>query len=513
LSLASNRQTSLKEPARVRESPGVASADQAAGGLFFRIFPSLMLPMFLGVVDQTIVATALPAIAGSLGDVERISWVVVAYLITNTIAAPVYGRLGDALGRKRMMLIALVVMIGASAFCAAATSILMLTFARVLQGLGGGGLMTMSQALVGEAVPPRERARYQGYLAGVVVCSNSFGPIAGGYLTEAFGWRSIFLINVPLGLAAMAMVLRLPRRPPTGEGSRFDFKGLTYFIFFVVPTLLALEQINRFSLATVPYFAAFAAVSVASLILLLRNEARTKHPLLPITLLRQPVIWRSDALAAFHGAALVSLITFVPVYLRVVRGTTASETGFLLLPIAIGIFIGSLTTGRLVSKTGRTTIFPALALIPVVILLVLLALQLDRLSLTQLAVLLGAVAFLMGSVMVVVQVLVQHAAGLSMLGSAAGSVQFSRAIGAAFGTALVATLLFATLSTVDPQASGYFGELMARGPAALEHLGSAAQLAVTAALATAFRLSFMLIAVYVTLGTVLAWSIPLKRLT
>ncbi len=495
------------------ELTGVAPAEQSSGSLFFRIFPSLMLPMFLGVVDQTIIATALPAIAGSLGDVERISWVVVSYLITNTIAAPVYGRLGDVLGRKRMMLVALVVMIGASLFCAAATSILMLTFARVLQGLGGGGLMTMSQSLVGEAVPPRERARYQGYLAAVVVCSNSFGPIAGGYLTEAFGWRSIFLINVPLGLAAMAMVLRLPSRPASGEAARFDFTGLAYFIFFVVPSLLALEQLHRFNLATLPYLAGFALVSVASLILLLRNEARTEHPLLPIKLLRQPIIWRSDALAAFHGAALVSLITFVPVYLRVVRGTSASDTGYLLLPIAVGIFIGSLCTGRLVSKTGYTTIFPSIALIPVALLMAFLALRLDQLSLPQLAIVFGLEALFMGSVMGVVQVVVQNAAGPSMLGAAAGSVQFARAIGAAFGTALVATLLFSALASTDPQAAGYFGELIEHGPAALDGLGNTARQSVQASLAGAFRLTFMLIAAYVTLAAALAWSIPVKRLS
>ena len=169
-----------------------------------------MLPMFLAVVDQTIVATALPAIAAATGEVERASWIVVAYLIAATIAAPIYGRLGDSFGRRRLMFVALPVFIVASVLCAASPTIELLTLARVLQGLGGGGLMTLSQALVGEAIPPRERARYQGYLAAVAVCANSFGPVAGGYLTEHFGWPSIFLINVPIGLGAFALTWRLP---------------------------------------------------------------------------------------------------------------------------------------------------------------------------------------------------------------------------------------------------------------------------------------------------------------
>ena len=158
-----------------------------------------MLPMFLAVVDQTIVATALPAIAASLGSVERVSWVVVSYLVAGTIAAPVYGQLRDVYGGKRMMFVALGIFLVASLLCAVSTSVEMLSLARVLQGLGGGGLMTLSQALIGETIPPRERARYQGYLAAVMVTSSVFGPVAGGYLTHHFGWRSVFLVNLPLG--------------------------------------------------------------------------------------------------------------------------------------------------------------------------------------------------------------------------------------------------------------------------------------------------------------------------
>lgn len=171
-----------------------------------------MLPMFLAVMDQTIVATALPAIAAEMGQVERSSWIVVSYLIAATIAAPVYGRLGDSFGRRRMMFVALSVFIVTSLLCALAPSMTLLAIARFLQGLGGGGLMTLSQALIGESIPPRERARYQGYLAAVAVTANTFGPVVGGFLTEHFGWRSIFFVSVPIGMLALALALRLPKR-------------------------------------------------------------------------------------------------------------------------------------------------------------------------------------------------------------------------------------------------------------------------------------------------------------
>jgi EmrB/QacA subfamily drug resistance transporter len=279
-----------------------------------------MLPMFLAVADQTIVATALPAMASTLGEVERVSWVVVSYLIANTIAAPVYGRLGDSYGRRRMILAALAIFIIGSLLCALAPNIEILTATRVLQGLGGGGLMTLSQALVGEIVPPRERGRYQGYLAGVSVASSTFGPVAGGYLTQAFGWRSIFLINLPLGLIAVVLVLRLKAQPTDRRRTTFDAPGLVLFTMFVSPLILALEQAQRMDAQTLPLVFGLLLLGGLALLGLIWQERHSSSPLIPPALFREPSVWRSDALAACHGAALVSLITFLPIYLRAVRG-------------------------------------------------------------------------------------------------------------------------------------------------------------------------------------------------
>lgn len=484
-----------------------------AGASFLRIFPSIVLPMFIAVVDQTIVATALPAIAASLDDVERIAWVVVSYLVATTIAAPVYGRLGDVHGRARMMYVALVVMMAGSVACAFAPTLPFLAFARVVQGLGGGGLMTLSQSLISESVPPRDRARYQGYLAAVVVFSNAFGPVVGGWMTSLAGWRSIFWINLPMGALAMALVRLLPKRPPGAtNGWRFDTPGLAYFVLFVAPALIAMEQIRHLRLSDAPAIAALLCVAIVSLVLLTRRELTTPDPLFPFSLLRDPTIWRSDAMAACHGAALVSLIAYLPIYLRAVRGLSPAETGYFLLPIAFGIGLGSLVTGRLVSQTGRTAIFPSLAMIPVALMLAYVALAHQTLGVFEFGALVGVMTFFMGSVMGVVQVTVQNAAGPGMLGAAAGSVQFSRAIGASFGTALVGAVLLGVFAARDPAAAEAFANLIERGPEALAALDPAARAGVENALAASFRAVFFVIDGFAALALAFAWSIPSRRL-
>jgi EmrB/QacA subfamily drug resistance transporter len=497
-----DHKTSAPDPAAIKY-PG-----------FLTVFPSIMLPMFLAVVDQTIVATALPAIAAATGKVERASWIVVAYLIAATIAAPIYGRLGDVFGRRRLMFAALAVFIGASVLCAAAPTIELLTFARVLQGLGGGGLMTLSQALIGESIPPRERARYQGYLATVAMVANSFGPVAGGYLTEHFGWQAIFLINVPIGLGAVALTWRLPKHkmsePP--HQWRADPGGLILFTLFVATTLLALEQAQHVNMGAVPLAAGLLAAGIIALVLLVRHENKAPSPLIPLGLLRMPAIWRSDAMAAFHGAALVSLITFLPVYLEVVRGASPSETGLLLVPLTVGIGTGSLLTGRLVHRTGLTTAFPVMGLALVTANLLVLALWAPDLGNAAFAGILLWNGLFMGTVMGVVQVTVQSVSGPRRLGEAAASVQFSRSIGAAFGTALVAAVLFGVLTLKNPEAARVFAAMVEQGTTTGTGLPGAQRAAIQSDITIAFRAAFLLIAGFTTAGFFLALTHPLRRI-
>jgi EmrB/QacA subfamily drug resistance transporter len=495
------------------EDDNSALSAAARRKLFFATFPSIMLPMFLASIDQTIVSTALPAIAGALGDVERISWVVVSYLVATTIAAPIYGRLGDAIGRRSMLFVALFIFVLASLLCAISPNILCLAAARVLQGLGGGGLMTLSQALVGEAVPPRERARYQGYLASVFVASSTFGPVAGGWLTQHFGWASVFLINIPLGGLAVLVALRLPRRRVPQGRFRFDFLGVALFTGFIAPLLLALEQAQRFDPATLPMIAGLLGFAVCSLLLLLRQERRASSPLLPISLLKQTVIWRCDCLGACMGSILVSLITFLPIYLEVVRGTDPSRTGVLMLPLTAFIAFGSMFTGRMIAATGRTAVIPSIGMPLLACAIGSLAIFAPRLSLTQLPFLFAVIALSSGTAMPVVQTTVQLVAGPKQLGSAAASVQFSRSIGSAIGTALVGAVLFGALFATDTDTAHLFGAIVETGPRALAGLAQARLLVVQAEIADAFRAAFLTIAGFACLAAVLAWSIPLRKIT
>ncbi len=468
--------------------------------------------MFLAVLDQTIVATALPGIVTDLGDVERVSWIIVSYLVATTLAAPVYGRLGDLLGRRRIMLIALAIFIGASTLCAVAPSVLALAGARVLQGLGGGGLMTSSQALIGEMLPPRERARFQGYLATVAVSANAFGPVLGGYLTQHFGWEWVFLINVPLGLLAAILVLRLPSKKGSDEPFRFDFPGISLFTVCVITTLVALERVQHFDVRDLPVIGGLLGTAAISGIGLVIVERRSPGPIIPISLMGRPSIWRTDALAACHGAVLVPLLTFLPIYLRVVRGSTAAQSGLLLIPLTVGIGVGSLVTGRLISRTGRTAIFPSIGLVIVVATLITLTLFAGSLSDGELMTLFALNSVFMGTVMAVVQVTVQVVAGRAMMGAAAGSVQFSRSIGAALGTSIVSATLFIALAHANPDTAALFGRMIEDGPSAMSGLSAARLTAVQAEVSDAFRSAFAAICFFAVLATCLAWSIPLRRI-
>ena len=499
-------------PAARADAAKAPAKELSTGSRFLTVFPPIMLPMFLAVADQTIVATALPAIVSSLGEIERASWVVVSYLIANTIAAPVYGRLGDTFGRRAMMFVALGIFMLGSLLCALAPTIELLTAFRVLQGFGGGGLMTLSQALIGEAIPPRERGRYQGYLAGVAVSSNTFGPVAGGYLTQAFGWQSIFLINIPLGLLATLFVVRIPPRQGDRRRTTFDSPGLVLFIFFVGPVILALEQVQRMQLSTMPLALGLLAFGLVSLGLLAWQERLTTSPLIPPRLFRQASIWRSDAMAACHGAALVSLITFLPIYLRAVRGASPGETGLILLPLTAGIGLGSMFTGQMVTRTGYTAVFPTYGLTAATAALLVLAFAIPHLSTAEMAWSFCVIALFMGTVMGVVQVTVQSVSGPRLLGTGAAMVQFSRSVGAAFGTAAVAAILFSILAATDRDTANLFGIIIQQGPEAVTRLTPARQAIVQAEIGDAFRAAFITIATFTGVGAVLAWSLPLRRL-
>lgn len=485
---------------------------RARRAVFFGVFPSIMLPMFMSSLDQTIVATALPAIAADLGDVARVAWIVVAYLVAGTIAAPVYGRLGDALGRRRMLMVALAMSMAGSVLCILSTSMLMIIAARVVQGLGGGGLMTMAQSLIGERIPARERGRYQGYLASTFVMSSTIGPVIGGYLTQHVGWQAVFAVTVGAGCLAMALALRLPRGQAVGGRLQFDFLGTALFAVFVAPVLLTLHQLQSFSLARLPVIAALLGLALAGLLLLLRQERRASAPLFPLAVLRQPGIWRTCAMAFCIAAALISMISFLPMYLQVVRGISPAEIGFVMLPMTVGVGFGAMVTGRLITATGLTTLFPRCGLPVTALGYGFLALYAARLDVAHLPWVFAVVSGFTGSGMPVVQMTVQSVAGPRYLGSAAAAVQISRSIGAAFGTALVGAVLFATLAAQDAETASRFAELVQRGPAILAALDEARRETLRHEIAVAFQAGFLTQAVLILAAIGLAWWIPVRRI-
>jgi predicted MFS family arabinose efflux permease len=334
--------------------------------------------------------------------------------------------------------------------------------------------------------------------------------VVGGYLTQHFGWRAVFLVNLPLVAVAGLLTLRFAYRPARPEAWTFDGLGLALFVAFIVPVLLALEQAQRMSADALATFIALMTLGIAALVGLVRREKVAPHPLLPISLLRQPTIWRSDALAAAHGATMVSLIAFLPIYLSVMHGLSAADTGLLLLPMTFGIGTGSMLTGRSVSRTGRTAIFPSIGLIVATAMLLSLSLLANVLGPWGLGVMLFCAGLGMGTVMGVVQVIVQNAVGPRSLGSAAASVQLSRSIGAVGGTALVSTVLFAALALGDPAALPLFETLLGRR--ALPDPAILASVELRTQIGAAFQAAFLTIAAFAAGGMVLAWSIPARRL-
>ncbi len=495
------------------EPPPQASERAEIRRLFFRLFPAVALAMFGAAIDQTIVAASLPAIARSLGEVERVSWVVVLYLVGNTVAAPVYGRLGDAFGRQRMLLVALGAYATGATLCAFAPSLSALAVCRLVQGFGGGGLISLSVALIAEVVPPRERGRFQAWIAAVFSGASALGPVAGGLLTEHFGWRSVFLIQLPL--SAVAAWLAVTRLGGAARGERlgfaFDWPGLLLFALFVGPALLALDQARRLSSDGVVVAAGLIGLAAAALLLLFRQERKAPDPLLPLGLLGDPSIWRANLLSSLVSGAFVGSVAFLPIYFAAVRGMSPAEAGLALLPLSATAGLGALASGSLLSRTGRTMLWPAIGLSVAAVTMAVVATGMGRMSLPVMAALLALVSMGFGSSFPMVQITVQVAAGRERLGSATASVQFTRSLGAATGTALIGAVLFGALAAAGGDAASLFVSLVNRGAEALAALPAEAQARFRAEMTGAFRAAFLTAAAMAALAAWIATRVPLRR--
>jgi len=487
-----------------------AGASALSREAFRRVFPGVMVAMFLAAADQTILASALPAIAASLGGFSDLSWVVVAYLLAATVAAPLYGYLGDRFGRRRMLLAALAVFTGASVACALAPGFLWLVMFRALQGLGGGGLMTLAQALIGEHVSPRERGRFAGYFATMFALASTTGPVLGAYLTEHFSWRAIFVINVPLGLTAAALALRVPHAPMDRRDGRFrpDVLGALLFGAATAMLLFALSSGgHRFAWLSWPMLALLVA-AIAGMVFLLAWERRHPDPVIPVHFLKVPAIARSDAVVMCFGGTLFSVILYLPLYLQLGRGMGIGASGALLLPITLAQVASSAIVGRLVTHTGQVNIFPKIGLALASVALVGLAASVASASTSLVMVLTATVGVGLGMVMPPTQVVVQMAAGRSALGVATASISLSRSVGGAIGVALVGAVLFAQIDRSVGGAAALLHQAMEGGSAFIARMNESQRALLVARVEEIYRIAFLVIAAISALGALIATTVP-----
>ena len=433
---------------------------------FLNLFAAVFLPMFMAAVDQTLLATATPAIAASLGDLRDSSWIAVGYLLASATIVPLYGRLGDRHGRRNLLLVALGVFALGSAACGLAQTLPQLIAARVLQGLGGGGLMTLSQALIGELVPPRERIRFQGYFALVFTTASISGPVLGGLVVSHWSWRWLFFANLPFAAFAAWRLARLPageRHPAEATGR--DVPGQLLFAVGAVSTLFWLTSVgHRFAWGSVESVS-LAAVAVVSLAALAWQEARHASPFLPVELLRNPTVALSATLTALFAASLFAVIFFLPIYLQLGHRVSAQMSGLLLLPVTAGMVTAAMAASKLLGRTGEAHWIPVGGMSLAAVALLLLGLLPDD---QNLVIALGFLTGLgLGSVMPINQVVVQTVAGRARLGAAMALMGLARSTGGAAGAALFGAVVFALMPHVDVVQAFHRAFLVAAGVAAL----------------------------------------------
>jgi EmrB/QacA subfamily drug resistance transporter len=315
----------------------------------FRLtFISLLLAMLLAALDQTIVATALPTIVQDLGGIDDLSWVVTAYLLGATVTTPLWGRASDLFGRKTLFQASIVVFLVGSALSGAAGSLGELVTFRALQGTGAGGLMTLAMAIVADIVAPRDRGRYQGYIQMVFVGASIAGPLLGGVFTDQISWRWVFYVNVPIGLVALTLATIALELPAERTPARIDWTGAALLTSGLAALLLATTELS------IP----LGAVAAVLLIAFIRQERRAPEPIMPLRLFRQPVFSIVSAALFLTALAFFAAIVFLPVYLQVVTGASATESGLLMLPMLLSGLAATALSGRVISRTGRYKRYP-----------------------------------------------------------------------------------------------------------------------------------------------------------
>ncbi len=404
------------------------------------IIAAVAVMLLLASLDQTIVSTALPTIVADLGGLDHLSWVVTAYLLTSTVTAPLYGKLGDLYGRKVMMQLSVSLFLLGSALAGLSTTMWFLISARALQGVGGGGLFVLALTVIGDVIPPRERGRIQGLFGGVFGLSSVAGPLVGGFFVDHLSWHWIFYVNLPLGLAAL-VVFGLAFKPRgTRQRHRIDYKGAALLSIGLSAIVLFTSLGGRSFAWTSPVILALIALSAACTLAFLQVERKAAEPILPLVLFRFNNFWVMSVVGFAVGAAMFGAIVFLPLYLQLAKGISPTGSGLQMIPLMLGILTGSIGSGQIMSRTGRYRVLPIIGTFILVLgMLWLTRLQPDTPDLTVMA-MMALVGVGIGPTMSVGTTAIQNAVPRHMLGVGTAGFTLFRQIGGSLGVSLFGAL-------------------------------------------------------------------------
>ena len=410
------------------------------------VLAGVMAGMLLFALDQGIVGTALPRIVSELGGLDKLSWVVTAYLLTSTATTPLWGKISDLYGRRLIFQVAIIIFLIGSALSGLSQNMGQLIAFRALQGVGGGGLFAIALSIIGDVIPPRERGRYQGYFGAVFGVSSIAGPLLGGWLTDGPGWRWIFYINLPVGLAALFVTSAVLTMPVIRRQHKIDYLGAATIVGAVTCLLLYLDWRGSQYGWTEAWAMAMLGGAAGLAALFIWIERHAAEPIIPMRLFRIQVFSVGNAFAFLAGIAMFGTIIFLPVYFQAVMGMSPTQSGLALLPAILGIFSTSITSGQLISRTGRYKIYPVLgAVIMTIALLTLSRLGVDT-PFWQVAVYTYLFGAGLGFTMQTIVTAVQNSVERRDMGAATSSITFFRQMGGSVGAALFGAVLSTRLA-------------------------------------------------------------------
>ncbi len=422
-------------------APPVAAGGALSHRRIMIIYSALMLGMLLAALDQTIVATALPTIVGDLGGLNHLSWVVTAYLITSTCSTPIYGKLGDLHGRKRVFQAAIIIFLAGSVLAGLAQSMIELIIFRGVQGLGAGGLMALAMAIIGDILSPRQRGRYQGYMIGTFSLASVAGPAIGGFLTETLSWRWCFYVNIPIGIAALIVTSSVLNLPFHRIEHRIDYAGAGLLVAAVAALLLiTVWGGTSYGWASVEIVSLIAATGIL-VVLFVWREGRAEEPVLPLRLFRNSVFNVTNAAGFLAAMAMFGGTVYLPLFLQLVTGLSPTLSGLLLLPLIVGMTITSIATGRIIARTGRYKAWPIIGSLLMPTGMYLLSLMTTHTPVWKAGLYMIPLGAGVGMIMPVMIVAIQNATAQEDLGTATSSNVFFRSMGSAFGVAIFGSIM------------------------------------------------------------------------